>query len=188
MKKIINIALLLAMSFTLATAGNKSPKDMADVIARAINTDGGAKWYTVFGHVALYNSSKKKILEVTNVYPAIHENSVSSMTNTGHYWGTRYGIGTLSQRYRVLAAGYRQIPYSPIYTYSPYYTEGKWVKKWKWSWRKGWYKKWIRQRARFRCDSFIYYTYLKGTGTKIIKHSRWATTPNRVYKAMPHQR
>ena len=185
MRKVI---FLIITTLSFALASNGAPKDMADVIARAINADGGSKWYTIFGHVALYDSSKKKILEVTNVHPAIHENNVSSMTDTGHYWGTRYGIGTLSQRYKVLAAGYQQIAYRPSYTYSPYYTEGKWVKKWRWSWRKGWYKKWTNQKAKFRCDTFIYYTYLKGTGKKIIKHDRWATTPNRVYKAMPKQR
>jgi len=191
MKKIMKLAILVAVLLEVTMAANP-PRDMADVIGRSINSSSGS-WFAKFGHVALYNSSNRQALEVTN-----HRGNVvryvelKTMTRpeTGlrHYWGARYGKGSTSQHYRALSYGYSQKSYNTKYTFSPYYTEAKWVYKYRWYPRKfRWIKKWYKQNAKFRCDSFVNFCYKKATGRSLIKYT-WATTSNRVFKALPRKR
>jgi len=189
MKNIIKLAIFLTLSCE-AIMADGAPKEMADVVGRTLS-DSVFPLFSEFGHVALYDSNKDSVLEVTNKYPAIQDATISSITQpmgiSENYWGARYGIGDTSQHYNVLRAGNAQKDWRPLYVYTPYYTEGKWVQKWMFSWRKGWYVKWIKQRAKFRCDSFVNYCYDKAIGQKLIR-SVWATTPKNIFKALPKQR
>ena len=184
--KISTVGFILILSSTLLLADRALPSGMADVVGRAMNTDASS-WYAKFGHIALYDANKGNVLEVTNRRPAIREQSITTMTQHGYYWGARYGIGDSGERYRTLYYGNAQRRYSPKYTFSPYYQEGKWSKKWRFSWRKGWYRKWVREDARFRCDSFVNYCYRKSTARRLIRHT-WETTPHRIFKALPYTR
>lgn len=189
MKNILKLSIIFALFLEIANAAN-DPRGMADVIGRSMSSSAGS-WLARFGHVALYDSSRKDVLQVSNKYPAIERANTTKMTrpSTGqrHYWGASYGIGSTSQHYRVLSSGVAQQAYRPQYTYSPYYTEGKWTKKWKFSWSKGWYKAWTKQRAKFRCDSFVNYCYTKATGHRLV-YSTWTTTPTKVWTRLPYRR
>lgn len=192
MKKIIKFGILLALTCNLSMAYS-GPSGMADVVGRSMHSSAGG-WAARFGHVALYNSSRKRILEVTDKSPYIREKETLSMTNF-HYWGARYGRGSISQHYKVLNSGYNQRYYNPTYTLSPYYREGKWVLSWKFipskygNPRMGGklVRAWVKKNAKFRCDSFVNYCYGKGTGKDLIKWT-WTTTPKRVFNTLPHRR
>ena len=183
--KILSIGFSLVLSSGLLLADIASPRGMADVVGRDMNTESDSL-YAKFGHVALYDSNKKNILEVTNQEPAIREQNTATMTTDG-YWGARYGIGTVREHYKALYYGNAQRNYSPKYTFSPYYQEGKWSKKWRFSWKKGWYQKLVKENAKFRCDSFVNYCYTKSTDRKLIRHT-WETIPRRIFKALPYKR
>lgn len=182
-KKTFCIGLLL---FSSSTFGENRPSDMADVVGHKVNY-AGAPWYYRFGHVAMYDKSSNRVLEVTNHYPAIGESRVGKIMSSGQYWGARHDKGSDREHYQIISYGNAQKSYSPRYTFSPYYREGGWVQKWKFSWRKGWYKKWVKESAKFRCDSFVNYCYKKATGEGLVRY-KWMTTPNRIFNSLPYKR
>lgn len=183
MKKLLVIATLLLLATDMASAYN-APRDWADVLRRNMNSSSGA-WLAKFGHVALYDRSINRVLEVTKGHGVIRNADVSKMMRNG-YKGARYGKANTSQGYRALRAGYEQKRYRPKYVFSSYYTEGGWKHKWLWDRSRGFYQKWFYIRAKFRCDSFVNFCYKKGTGKLLVR--QWTCLPYRVHHALPHRR
>ena len=160
MKSVVRLGLLMAIISTLGMA-YAGPRENADVMKRAMDSSGGS-WFARFGHVALYDKSHNRTLEVTVATPAIVQKHTNTMTNGHHYEGARYGVGSTSQHYRAIRYGLYQRHFNPHYTLSPYCREGKWTYGWSWSWwHWRWTKKWYKKSAKFRCDSFVNYCYKK---------------------------
>jgi len=180
-------SLLLTSGFVLAYS---PPSEMGDVVGRNMGSSKGM-WLAKYGHVGIYDSGLKKVLEVTNESPAIQIVEVTSFTHK-KYWGAHYGIGSKSQHRKALDAGHNQKYYAPKYSFSPYFQEGRWMKTWvnvpDKFWRRGkWIQKWVKGGAKFRCDSFVQYCYEKGVGTRLVK-KRWQTLPRKVFNALPRER
>jgi len=176
-------SLLLTTGYALAYF---PPSQMGDVVGRSMSSSAG-KWLARFGHVGIYDSRIRKVVEVSNTSPVIGYAEVKTFTHKRSYWGARSGIGSTKQHYKTLSKGRNQENYSPRYTFSPYFKEGKWVHGWvPVSADQGtvWIKKWVKSRAKFRCDSFVQYCYEKGVGTRLVKR-RWQTLPKKVFRALP---
>jgi len=181
----ISTVLSLVLTTSLALAYSP-PSQMGDVVGRSMSSSAG-KWLARFGHVGIYDRGKGYVLEVTNESPAIQDAEVKTFTHKRSYWGARYGIGNRTQHYRALDAGKNQKNYAPKYTFSPYFTEGRWVQEWfpeNGDQGTVWVKKWHKARAHFRCDSFVQYCYEKGVGVRLVTR-RWQTLPKKVFKALP---
>jgi len=161
----------------LLVAGN--PKATGDILGRDLNIYG-LGW---LGHVGIWDG--RRVLEVLNKNIVIQKNSLSSFKKASSYWGTRYGRG--SRHYKVIRAGWRQRYYSPTYVFSATWREGKYVRRWVWDRRyRRWRLKWVKQSAKFRCDSFVYYSYMKGIGVRLVANN-WIT-PRIIYNSMPKNR
>ena len=177
MKKIIIMfGILIITSISLLATSN--PKATGDIVGRDLSISG-LGWA---GHVGIWDG--RKVLEVLNKSTVIQKNSLYSFKNSSSYWGARYGKG--SRHYRVISAGWNQRYYSPTYTTTSQYREGKWTKQWRWDSRQWkWVQKWVKQTAKFRCDTFVNYAYRKGSGVNLSPNY---TLPRQVYNSMPHQR
>jgi len=103
MKKILFISILMLTDMVMAY---NPPRGMADVLRRSMNSSGGS-WLAKFGHVALYDASLKKVLEVTNHGGIIRWQATNTMMRNG-YKGARYGKAYGWQAGQVLGAGLDQ--------------------------------------------------------------------------------
>lgn len=189
MKKVFySTVLSLLLTTGSALAFCCSPSKSGDVVGKSMSSSAG-KWLAKFGQVGIYNSSTKKVLEASNTYPVIRSSAVNTFTNNRSYWGARRGIGSTKQHYKTVSKGSNQKNYSPKYTFTPYFKEGRWVQAsipvYNMNGPKKWVKKWVKKRAKFRCDSFVQYCYKKGVGKRLVK-KRWQTSPKKVFKALPH--
>ena len=184
MKKTLFMMMLLLLLTDLSVAYNP-PKESGDVLRRAMNSSWG-DWFARLGHVAIYDKSNKKVLEVTDHSPTIRYNDVSEMTRN-EYRGARYGRANIWQGKKAVREGWLQTRYRPQYkAYYQAYSEGGWGYTWKFKWNKGFYKSWHIKRAKFRCDTFINYCYKKGTGKHLVR--RYTATPYLVHKAQSRRR
>ncbi|PHI36228.1 hypothetical protein CBQ28_15310 [Pseudoalteromonas sp. GCY] len=164
MKVLSTGALLFAIS-TTAFAGN--PTSVGDVVARDLSISG-LGWA---GHVGIWDGSK--VLEVLNDNTVIHKNTLSSFKGASSYWGAKYGRGT--RHGEIVEAGWAQRSFDPEYTITAQYTEGKWV------YQNG---SFVKVKAKFRCDTFVNYSYKKVTGENLVT----VFTPRNLYNSFPSTR
>ena len=128
------------------------------------------------GHLAIQTnelvsseySQRSIMLEVLNEGLVIVKNSIDNFYGRSKFRFAKYYAtcpGCSHNYPSVIAAGWEQSKWSPSYTYSSTYTEGKNVRMTVWDPAKRAYvRKVIRQNARFRCDSFVVYSFIKGIG------------------------
>lgn len=108
------------------------------------------------------------MLEVLNQGSVIFKNSLDSFKKASSYWGVRY-YGTGRPEYwsnyypQVVNAGWDQHNYQPSYSFTAFYTEGKTIVTNVWnSTTKKWETKTTLRKAKFRCDTFVVYSFKKG--------------------------
>lgn len=171
------VAVLLAAAPITGIAGN--PAAVGDIVGRNLQAWDLVSW---LGHVGMWNGSA--VVEVLNKSPVIQQNSLSTFKAQAPYWGARYGKG--SNFYTMVSKGWDQRNYRPSYTAAAQWREGKWERK---CTKYTWYGTCasygnVMTTAMFRCDSFVNYMYLKGTGSNLV----WGGTPGIVYNAMPKSR
>ena len=158
------------------------PKAIGDIVARDLNIP----MLGTFGHLGFWDGSK--VMQVMN-QPGnvIQKASLTSFINGSqvnpHYWGARYGRGSYRTRLRAIQAGWRQRQFRPEYTTSFSYREGKKVTRWRWI---GWWWKRVTEivPAKFRCDTFVLYSYRKA-GLNLYTST---PTPTRIFNSMPRKR
>lgn len=174
---LVIVAILSIMSSGVAIAGD--PKDAGDVVARDLNFVG-LGW---LGHVGIWTGDK--VLEVLDKTPVIQKNTLSSFKSASKYWGAKYGkAGT--NGYKIVNAGWNQSNYSPSYTKTTTWREGKYISQSVWDSKlKKYVTKQVMQTAQFRCDTFVDYSYWKGTGSFL---ANVAITPSIIYNALPKTR
>ena len=187
MKKILTsvaITLIAVSALTTSSFAVGEPRSTGDIVGRDLKISG-LGW---IGHVGIWDNSRKRVLEVLN-----RRNYAISTTGTlskfkrgsGKYWGARYGRGW--SHYRVINAGRAQRYFNPSFTTSSSYTEGRYKKVWRWSWRRGWYRVTIKINAKFRCDTFVVYSYQKGIGLGLLSWYN-GMLPINVFYSMPYAR
>jgi hypothetical protein len=177
--KLIATAIVLSVTSGVAFAGD--PKESGDVLGRDLSITG-LGWA---GHVGIWTGSK--VLEVLNVEDgkAVQQNSLSSFKKASNYWGAKYGKAG-SKGSKIVSAGWEQRNYYPCYTTTSHYQEGGWVKHKVWdAVKKKYVEKTVMQTAKFRCDTFVYYSYDKGAGMKLTGQ---AILPKIVYNSLPKTR
>lgn len=175
-KKMFTASILLFI-FACTNALASSPRNVGDLVARNLLIPG-LGWA---GHVGMWDGNK--VLEVLNKSTVIQKNTLSKFKSESGYWHARYGKGTYRQRSGAAYYGWRQRYYSPKYTTTANITEGGYVTRWKWSRSRGWYRARVRQNGKFRCDTFVTYSYLK-KGLRLA----WVMTPRNVFYSMPRKR
>lgn len=154
------------------------PKAVGDVVGRELSSTGLGS----FGHVGMHAGSNV-ILEVLNKPTVIQQNSLTSFKNSSAYWGARYGKG--SNFSTMISSGWAQRNYNPQYTITAQWQEGKVTQQCvKWSGGKCIQYSNVIIPAKFRCDTFLNYSYMKGTGSYLIS----LMTPSNFYKTMPYNR
>ena len=177
------------LSFLPVLTCSASPRWTGDVPARDLSIPGLGS----LGHIGMYKAKENcrwennqvkcdqdYILEVLNEATVIQQHSYKNFASRSRVWSPQdsryYASCELCQHnWRgVINAGMEQKNWSPSYTYSASYTEGKMVKK---------NGKWVRQNAKFRCDGFVVYSYIKGINHNI---SRTVQTPRRVWQGLPY--
>lgn len=189
MKKISKVRLFICCSIMLPTttmAGN--PSGVGDIVGRDLNVPV-LGWY--LGHIGMWNG--EKVIETLRETPVIQQNSLADFKAAStdlkyKYWGARYGKG--SNFYTMVSNGWDQRNYNPIYTLTRDWIEGKreykCVK----------YRSdgsciqygYIVTRGQFRCDTFVNYMYLKGTGSYLVARTATTPIPRGLYNAMPKVR
>jgi hypothetical protein len=184
--------LRIARAGVLMSALLTSPNCFAlwtgDVLGRDLNVPG-LGWLGQIGMDAgesRWDARNRRsisiLLEVLNEGSVIVKSTHLDFMSRSPLWGN----GWLYERYYascercnhdwrgVISAGWEQRNWSPSYTYSSRYTEGKMVRK---------NGTWVRQNAKFRCDGFVTYSYLKGLGRDV---SRPLQTPRNVWQGFPY--
>ena len=153
------IAGLIAMAVSTVAAGD--PKAAGDVIGRDLDIAGFEK----LGHLGVFGG--RLIMECLNEEKPLQKNSVGSFKTKTRYWGARY-IPERHDYRKVISAGWAQRNFDPSFTLSPVYTVGRHVNKRVWdATRKRWELRTVLVPARFRCDTFIYYSFKAGIGRKL---------------------
>lgn len=150
-----------AFGFEQDNIGCESPPPScpSDVVARDLNV----ALLNKLGHIALVayagvnnDAHHTGIIEVLNQPDVVHFDLLDSFEKKSKYWGERYGLPNherLSdeQGLAIVDAAFSQSICRPKYTYFFDYVPCN---------QNG-------RQAKFRCDSFVYYSYLKGAGIKI---------------------
>ena len=169
-----------------------TPKDVGDLIARDLDIPvfGGA-----LGHIGMWDGTK--VLHVAPGPKVVHKSTFRAFQAPGRkYWCARYGKGSRIQRLKAIAAGWEQRKYKPEYVVSGYFREGKYVTKWSIKsikWRRSGFLRWPviewkkstkLQTARFRCDTFVDYSFRKAG----IRLTSGISTPKIVFNSMPLKR
>lgn len=153
------LAGISVMTATVVAAGD--PKNPGDVMGRDLNYTG----FERLGHLGIFGGSR--VLECLNEKTPIQKNTVESFKSLTSYWGARYIPGK-HDFLRVVATGWAQRHYEPAFTMSPVYTVGRYANKRVWnSGTKTWERKTVLVPARFRCDTFVYYSFKAGIGYKL---------------------
>lgn len=163
--KLVSLSTLLLVASSSAFAGN--PKSVGDVVARDLSISG-LGWA---GHVGIWDGSK--VLEVLNDDKVIHKNTLSSFKSASSYWGAKYGRG--SQHDKIINAGWAQKDFDPEYTITAQYREGEWDEV---------NGRLVKIKAKFRCDTFVNYSFKKVTGSNLVT----VFTPRNLYNSFPSSR
>jgi hypothetical protein len=97
---------------------------------------------SVFGHVGIWDSSSRKVIEVMNEPRVIQENSLHRFVTKSPYWGAR-GYDSRWGFREVVTFAKREISFGPAaYTVRAFYTAGS-----------------SRGPGTFRCDTFVIHLY-----------------------------
>ncbi|MCF2911216.1 hypothetical protein L1285_23235 [Pseudoalteromonas sp. DL2-H2.2] len=155
---------LLSVVSTSVLASN--PVMVGDVLGRDLGMFPASA-----GHVGIWDGSR--VLEVLNKPTVIQKNSLSSFKNATEYWGARHGIGY--NHHLMVTNGWDQRNYQPQYTIGASYTVGGWKNE---------NGRYTLVRGKFRCDTFVNYTYKSVLNRNLIT---WFT-PNNLYNSFPSQR
>lgn len=131
----------------------------ADIVGRNLDLTN-AKANKILGQVGLVStlSGQSTVLEVLPKPPAVYENTLKSFKEKSKFWGEKFGLPdapklTLAQARKIITASQTQKGVTLKYTLG-------------WKWNPGDKDKKID--ALFRCDSFVYYSYLAGAALKIF--------------------
>lgn len=176
------IATLLAVSpITHATTKYKAnPQAVGDIIARDLSIPG----LKSKGHVGIYRGSNGTI-EVLNQSRPITEISLDTFKRSSPYWGAKYGLPY--NGFKAIAFGRDQKSYSPKYTVSPYDRVGRYK-----TIKIGPFKKKVKITARYRCDTFVYRSALRGGASdgyfKGYNSPTLLRTPEKLYNSIPKHR
>lgn len=174
------IAATLASSSVLAG----DPKVAPDVVGRDLNVTG----FGALGHVGIWNgSSVIEVLNVTN--KVVQSNTLSSFKNASKYWGAKYGIAP-TKGLAITSAAWAQRQYSPTYTLTAMWQEGG-------SFQSGCAKYgtggkclapiYSLIKGKFRCDTFVNYSFWKGSGNYVVGAGN-AILPSILYGKFPSTR
>ena len=181
MKKTAFASIFFVTIATSAIAGD--PRAAADVVARNLDSWIGQG----FGHIGIWTGSS--VLEVLNEPVVIQTNTLSNFKTRTSFWGARYGISG-NYAAQIISAGYAQRNYSPTYTLSASYTEGGKINYSCIQYdRYGQCVRYVKSQTRgvFRCDTFVNYAFLKGSGYLIIQN--WnPITPSILFGKFPYSR
>ncbi len=163
----------------------------SDVMGRDLNLSG----FGDLGHVSLAQPgfTSGMVLEVLKTpTEGIFSNSMDSFKNfpNSPYWGDKSGLPdlpilTLDQATKIISAGIAQGSFPFEYTLT-------------WDWHPGSFSSQYvlnqqtrafeavttGQSAKFRCDSFVYYTYLAGANLHIIPDFGMPDVPKTLFTAM----
>lgn len=148
------------------------------------------------GHVAMrtnalrYDDSiygRSEVLEVLNEDAKIQKNTIDNFYKRSKTLDFRYvrACGTCTDNHpRVIRVGWRQRQFSPSYSYSSTYREGKMVTKMVFDLKTAQYvPKLVMQTASFRCDSFVVFSFLRGvnfsfnTGSILLPYKLLQSVP-----------
>lgn len=152
---------------------------LADIVARDLNVTG-AGWLGHTGLISTYGvESTPQVLEVLYdedknisgifIDPLYGEDSFSVATN---YWGERYGLTdhtrlSLDVATKIIETGTNQAQYQFTYTALwDYYAGGTTEHP---------------DECKFRCDSFVYYSYDVGGSLKIVPDFWYPETPRTIF-------
>lgn len=144
---------------------------MADVVGRDLKT----RFFPFLGHVGLTTNFSDTgvpgnyVLEVLADDPKIiNVNSLESFKNAvpGKYWGEVYDLPSININWQtardIFSAGINQQKFNPEYTYSSHWQEGGYLSLAVYDQTQ---HKFVNENkimnAKFRCDTFVYYCYLK---------------------------
>ena len=175
--------LLLVSIFAIATAAQcADPKTIGDVVGRDLNITG-LGWA---GHVGIYTGSS--VLEVLNATSPVQKNSLSTFKSASSFWGARYVTSSvMSYNFQlVIDKGWDQRNYNPTYTTTATYSVGsKSTTSIYNSTKKKWETRTVINPAKFRCDTFVYYSFNAGIGYKLAGAT---ILPRTVYNNCPKVR
>lgn len=164
------IAGITVMTVSTVSAGD--PKAVGDVMGRDLDVLG----FENLGHLGIFGG--RQVLECLNEKKPLQKNSVASFKNQTRYWGARYIPESHNYR-KVIAKGWAQRNFEPSFTLSPVFTVGRHINKRVWnSTTKKWESRTVLVPARFRCDTFVYYSFKAGIGYKLAGD---AITPEIVF-------
>ncbi|WP_225740799.1 hypothetical protein [Pseudoalteromonas peptidolytica] len=93
--------------------------------------------------------------------------------NSGPALGAKYGRG--SQHDKIINAGWAQKDFDPEYTITAQYREGEWDEV---------NGRLVKIKAKFRCDTFVNYSFKKVTGSNLVT----VFTPRNLYNSFPSSR
>ncbi len=152
---------------------------LADIVARDLNVTG-ARWLGHTGLISTYGvESTPQVMEVLynedknvsgiSIDPLYGENSFSVATN---YWGERYGLTdhtrlSLDVATKIIETGTNQAQYQFTYTALWDYYAGGTAER--------------PDDCKFRCDSFVYYSYDVGGSLKIVPDFWYPETPRAIF-------
>lgn len=175
MKQISTTCIAALFCFTSHISHAGDPSKSGDVVARDLD----AGWASPLGHVGLY-AGFGQILEVMNASPVIQTNTLANFKKATTYWGARYHSAPPKT-----AFGYSQTKFSPVYTTTAQWREGKLdLQCVRWSKSTCTSTRWVTITARFRCDTFVNYIFLKTNGYNLVT----LFTPRNVYNSFSYSR
>ena len=171
------IAGIAAITLSSASAGD--PKKAGDVMGRDLDYFG----IESLGHLGMYGG--RNVLECLNEENPIQKNSLKSFKQLTRYWGARYIPGKHDFR-KVIATGWAQRNFDPSFTLSPVYQRGRHINKRVWNAAtKEWENRTTLVPGKFRCDTFVYYSFKAGIGHKLADGE---ITPSIVFGNCPGER
>lgn len=189
----------------------RDPQKVADVVGRDLNVQN-LGW---IGHIGVFTGSD--ILEVLNETSVVQRNSIQTFKRASNYWGARgmdfthvfMGPTDAQKRNNLVNIGWKQRLYSPRYTLTTSWQEGKKTMEcvqWELTCggnpcangvcsncgsfpnlpEKGACSKytWTDDHAIFRCDTFVNFMFLQQTGNSLVT----SFLPRNVYNALPQNR
>lgn len=166
----------ICMLFSLSVEA-KLPIYVGEILGRDLNIPG-LGW---LGHVGISygqidTGDKPKeevgaVIEVLNNKPVIQVNRINSFKHQSNYWGSRYGISSMENPFPIADAARTQRAYCPEYTKTALWRKGRWNKQRK------------RVCAKFRCDTFVNYSFHEAGYT--LPTYNGTTLPRLVFNAFP---
>ena len=161
---------------------------LADIVGRDLSLTG----FGFLGHVGLANQSfTDHIIEVLKEpKEAIYVHSLEQFkhfTNTA-YWGEKYNLKSekvmdIDKATKIAKTATSQYKYPFQYTLGWSYHPGGSVENYVYNQEvKQWQMINAMRKAKFRCDSFVYYSYLVGANIKIFSRFKPPFLPKHMFK------